>query len=125
MPAPNFQLNSQPNPLIGGHSWPPVFGQESASSLQTTSPRPRPLRIAVIGNHLPRQCGIATFTTDLCDAIVAEYATAGLSVVAINDPRSSYVYPARVQCEVTEGDIASYRAAASFLNSNNVDSCFC
>ena len=32
-----------------------------------------PVRVAVVGNHLPRQCGIATFTTDLCDAIAAEY----------------------------------------------------
>ncbi len=121
MPAPNFQSNSEPNPLIRGQSWPPVFGQQSASLLQTISPRPRTLRIAVIGNHLLRQCGIATLTTDLCDAIVAEYEAAGLSVVAIDDPRSFYVYPARVRSEVTEGDIASYRAAAGLLNSNNVD----
>ena len=26
-----------------------------------------PSRIAVIGNYLPRHCGIATFTTDLCE----------------------------------------------------------
>jgi len=26
-------------------------------------------RIVFIGNYLPRQCGIATFTTDLCKAI--------------------------------------------------------
>jgi len=25
-------------------------------------------RIAFIGNYLPRQCGIATLTTDLCEA---------------------------------------------------------
>lgn len=30
-------------------------------------------RLAFIGNYLPRQCGIATFTTDLCEAIAAEY----------------------------------------------------
>ena len=80
-----------------------------------------PAKTAVIGNHLPRQCGIATFTTDLCDAITAEFGTAALSVVAVNDPQSSYVYPARVRFEVTEADISSYRAAASFLNTSNVD----
>jgi len=31
-----------------------------------------PKRIAVIGNHLPRQCGIATFTTDLLEALINE-----------------------------------------------------
>ena len=34
---------------------------------------PLPTRIAFIGNYLPRQCGIATFTTDLCAAMAAEF----------------------------------------------------
>ena len=33
---------------------------------------PLPTRIAFIGNYLPRQCGIATFTTDLCNAVAAQ-----------------------------------------------------
>ncbi len=44
-----------------------------------------PSRIAVIGNHLPRQCGIATFTTDLCDAIATEYGNARLLALPVND----------------------------------------
>ena len=43
-----------------------------------------PSRIAVIGNYLPRQCGIATFTTDLCGAIAAEYGTARLLALQPN-----------------------------------------
>jgi glycosyltransferase involved in cell wall biosynthesis len=79
------------------------------------------MRIAVVGNHLPRQCGIATFTTDLCDAITAEYGAAGLLVAAVNDPQSSYSYPARVRFEIAEGDISSYRETAHYLNAGNVD----
>jgi len=75
----------------------------------------------VIGNHLPRQCGIATFTTDLSDAISAEYGAAVLSVVAVNDAQSSYTYPTRVRFQIAEGDISSYRATANFLNATNVD----
>lgn len=30
-------------------------------------------RVAFMGNYLPRQCGIATFTTDLCEAMATEY----------------------------------------------------
>jgi glycosyltransferase involved in cell wall biosynthesis len=82
---------------------------------------PRPLRIAIVGNHLPRKCGIATFTTDLSDALSAEYQNSGVFVVAVNDPNSSYRYPARVRFELDEGDVASYRAAADYLNSANVD----
>jgi len=72
-------------------------------------------------NHLPRQCGIATFTADLCDAISADYGTAQLSGVAVNDGHSPYSYPERVRFEITEGNVASYGAAATFLNAGNVD----
>ena len=81
----------------------------------------RPVKIAVIGNHLPRQCGIATFTTDLCNGIAAEYGAAQLSVVAINDGHSSLLFPERVRFEISEGDLASYRAAAEFLNASTFD----
>jgi glycosyltransferase involved in cell wall biosynthesis len=100
---------------------PPAFGTKAASSLQVVPPRLHPLRIAVIGNHLPRQCGIATFTTDLCDAITAEYGGAGLLVGAVNDHQSSYAYPARVRFEIAEGEISSYRATADYLNAGNID----
>jgi glycosyltransferase involved in cell wall biosynthesis len=50
-----------------------------------------------------------------------EYGAGGTSVVAINDPQSSHTYPARVRFEIDEGDLSSYRAAASFLNGSDVD----
>jgi len=121
MAAPNTTLNSQSNRPIHPEARNKIFGVDSASSLQLL-PRPqRSVRIAVLGNHLPRQCGIATFTTDLCNAIAAEYGTAQLSVVAINDEQSSYLYPERVRFEISEGDLASYRTAADYLNASNVD----
>ncbi|MGA3050109.1 MAG: glycosyltransferase family 4 protein [Terracidiphilus sp.] len=114
-------LSSQSHQLIYPEARFKIFGANSASSLQL-APRPqRPIRIAVIGNHLPRQCGIATFTTDLCNAVTAEYGAAQLSVIAINDGQSSYQYPERVRFEISEGNLASYRAAAKFLNEGNVD----
>jgi glycosyltransferase involved in cell wall biosynthesis len=100
---------------------PLLFNKESDSSLQLMPSRSLPARIAVVGNHLPRQCGIATFTTDLCNAISAEFGAAGLMVAAVNDCESSYAYPARVRAQIAEGDISSYRATANFLNSSNVD----
>jgi glycosyltransferase involved in cell wall biosynthesis len=121
MAASNTSLNSQSNCLTYPEARQKFFGVGSGSSLKL-APRPqRPIRIAVIGNHLPRQCGIATFTTDLCNAITAEYGAAQLSVVAINDGQSSYLYPDRVRFEISEGDLASYRSAAEFLNAENVD----
>jgi len=78
-------------------------------------------RIAFIGNYLPRQCGIATFTTDLCEAIAAEHGDTTCIAVPVNDIEGGYAYPARVRFELTEKDLESYRRAADFLNINSVD----
>ena len=78
-------------------------------------------RIGFIGNHLPRQCGIATFTTDLCDAIANQYSETTCIALPVNDIAGGCAYPARVRFELTEKDIASYPQAADFLNINNVD----
>jgi glycosyltransferase involved in cell wall biosynthesis len=80
-----------------------------------------PNRIAIVGNYLPRRCGIATFTTDLCDALHAEYGTTELLALPVNDSEEGYDYPARVRFELSEDNLASYRQAADFLNFSNVD----
>ncbi len=77
-------------------------------------------RIAFIGNYLPRQCGIATFTTDLCEAVAAEFKNTSILAVPVNDTDAGYDYPPRVRFELTEKDVDSYRRAADFLNINNV-----
>lgn len=78
-------------------------------------------RIAFIGNYFPRQCGIATFTTDLCEALAEEYKGTACIALPVNDTEDGYNYPSRVRFELTEKDIESYRRAADFLNINNVD----
>ena len=78
-------------------------------------------RIAFIGNYAPRQCGIATFTTDLCEAVADEYKGTACIALPVNDTEEGYEYPPRVRFELVEKDIESYRRAADFLNINNVD----
>ena len=80
-----------------------------------------PGRIAFVGNYLPRHCGIATFTTDLCDAIHSEYGAAELLALPVNDTEEGYTYPARVRFELSEDNVASYRQAADFLNFRRID----
>src|SRR6266478_581791 len=60
-------------------------------------------KVAMLGNHVPRQCGIATFTADLSEA------------------GKRHAYPARVRFEIGENDVGAYRRAADFLNVNTVD----
>src|ERR1700731_3342511 len=100
---------------------PMVRNVASGSRARSQSKPSLPSRIAVIGNYLPRQCGIATFTTDLCEAIAAEYGAARLLALPVNDTENGYDYPARVRWSLAQDDLTSYQEAAEFLNFNNID----
>src|SRR5688500_5073675 len=78
-------------------------------------------RFAVLGNHLPRHCGIATFTTHLAEALANELPHADALVLAMNDAGRRHAYPSRVRFEIAQSDLSSYRRAADFLNVNQVD----
>ena len=78
-------------------------------------------RFAIVGNHLPRHCGIATFTTHLADALDRAMPDADGFVVAMNDPGRQHAYPPRVRFAIPEADLGAYRRAADFLNANHVD----
>jgi glycosyltransferase involved in cell wall biosynthesis len=93
----------------------------SSRRLSSVPTLPLPTRIAFIGNYLPRQCGIATFTTDLCTALGAEFGSGRLFAIPVNDPDSSYQYPEQVRIEITQEEVASYERAAEFLNFNGND----
>ena len=95
--------------------------QEPAVPVRPQSKAGLPSRIAVVGNYLPRQCGIATFTTDLCDAISTECGAAKLFAVPVNDTESGYEYPSRVRLSLSQDDLSSYEQAADFLNFANFD----
>jgi glycosyltransferase involved in cell wall biosynthesis len=98
-----------------------VLGEKPVTQIPI-QPRPAlPGRIAVVGNYFPRRCGIATFTTDLCDALNAEYGATELLALPVNDTDEGYNYPDRVRFELSEDDLASYRQAADFLNFGNID----
>src|ERR1022692_3876996 len=100
---------------------PRIFDGISVERARVQSKPSLPSRIAVIGNYLPRQCGIATFTTDLCTAISAEYGTARLLALPVNDTEEGYDYAARVRWALSQDDLKSYQDAADFLNFNNID----
>lgn len=78
-------------------------------------------RIAFIGNSLPRRCGIATFTTELQQAVAAVRPRLETSIVAMNDAGRTYAYPDTVRVEIGVDRPEDYLAAAEILNSNQVD----
>ena len=59
-------------------------------------------RIAVIGNSLPRRCGIATFTTDLQRAIANSRPNLTTSIVAMTDHGQAYDYPGSVVLQIRD-----------------------
>ncbi len=110
-----------PDGLLETASSCPSVPEISAAPPRLQAKASLPSRIAVIGNYLPRQCGIATFTTDLCAAISAEYGTTRLLALPVNDTEQGYDYPERVRWSLAQDDMKSYQGAAEFLNFNNID----
>jgi glycosyltransferase involved in cell wall biosynthesis len=78
-------------------------------------------KIAFVGDHLPRKCGIATFTSDLLAAVAAAHPQSQCFCVSVNDIKGGYDYPEVVRFEIEEQDLSSYLRAADFLNISNVD----
>jgi glycosyltransferase involved in cell wall biosynthesis len=80
-----------------------------------------PNRIAFIGNPLPRRCGIATFTTDLQNAVAAARGDLETVIVAMTDHGQTYDYPSTVGFQVNDNRPEDYIRAAEFLNSGRFD----
>jgi glycosyltransferase involved in cell wall biosynthesis len=78
-------------------------------------------RIAFIGNSLPRRCGIATFTTDLQQAISASRSGLETFIVAMTDHGRDYDYPSSVALQIKADNIEDYARAADFLNAGRFD----
>ena len=78
-------------------------------------------RVAFIGNHLPRRCGIATFTHDLHRAVSTERPDLETCVVAMTDPGRTYDYPPAVRFNIRDDVISDYVEAAEFLNNAGFD----
>jgi len=78
-------------------------------------------KIAFVGDHLPRKCGIATFMSDLLAAVATAHPQSQCLAVSVNDIQGGYEYPEVVRFEIEEQDLSSYLRAADFLNISNMD----
>ncbi|GAA4465900.1 glycosyltransferase family 4 protein [Nibrella saemangeumensis] len=80
-----------------------------------------PKNVAFVGDYLPRQCGIATFTADLYQSYHQFFPDANPIVVSVNDTPKGYAYPDEVRYEFYQHRQESYGKAAEFLNTKNVE----
>jgi glycosyltransferase involved in cell wall biosynthesis len=77
--------------------------------------------VAVIGNYLPRQCGIATFTTDLVEGISTVAPDLKCWAAAMNDKPEGYPYPEKVRFEINQNKLTDYGVASQFINIGQAD----
>jgi glycosyltransferase involved in cell wall biosynthesis len=78
-------------------------------------------RVALVGNYLPRRCGIATFTADLSESLATLAPNVEIWAAAMNDRPEGYQYPPRVKFEISASRPSEYRLAADFLNLGHAD----
>ncbi|WP_375381928.1 glycosyltransferase [uncultured Sphingomonas sp.] len=68
--------------------------------------------IALIGNFLPRKCGIATYTTDTYKALRASFPDLAIDVYVMDDHHAPYAYPPEVTRSIPQNDLMAYLSTA-------------
>src|SRR5262249_47542548 len=87
----------------------PTDGEQAARLLMPVMKRNTEIqKIAFVGDYLPRKCGIATFTYDVCTSTATQYPGTDCFVVPVNDTPLGYDYPAEVRFEIEEPEVDSY-----------------
>ena len=79
------------------------------------------LRVLFIGTYVPKECGIATFTSDLLNSVSGEYTDFHCEVIALNDPSETYNYPEEVVLQIERDKIEDYYRAADYINQSDAD----
>jgi len=79
------------------------------------------LKVLFIGTYVPKECGIATFTSDLLNSVSGEYNDVHCEVIALNDPSETYNYPEEVVFQIERDKIEDYYRAADYINQSDID----
>jgi len=91
------------------------------TKLAATKPR---VRVIYVSTYIPRECGIATYTKDLTNAINILNPAFLADIVAIDDKilnGTDYSYPWEVKYKIEQGNLQSWLNAAEYLNQSGAD----
>jgi len=78
-------------------------------------------RVAYMSSYPPRECGIATFTKDLVDAVDELDEFRPSAVIAVNEKETIYNYDRRVRWQIERDSVDDYLQVASRIKSSDVD----
>ena len=79
------------------------------------------LRVLFIGTYVPKECGIATFTSDLLNSVSGENNDVHCEVIALSDPSETYNYPEEVVFQIQRDKLEDYYLAADYINQSAAD----
>jgi glycosyltransferase involved in cell wall biosynthesis len=80
------------------------------------------LNVAFVGNYLPRICGIATFTKDICESVSKNLSSSSnVFAIAVNDNNKTYDYPKKVIGTINQETQKDYIDAANIINTSNAE----
>lgn len=79
------------------------------------------VKVLFIGTYVPKECGIATFTSDLLNSVFGEDNDVHCEVIALNDPFETYNYPEEVVFQIQRDRIEDYYRAADYINQSDID----
>ncbi|NLS27868.1 D-inositol-3-phosphate glycosyltransferase [Sphingomonas sp. S2M10] len=82
---------------------------------------PRIRHLALIGNFLPRKCGIATFTADTYTALAERYPEIQVDVYAMDDLPGHYAYPPQVTGSIAQNDRGAYLETARKIEASGAE----
>jgi glycosyltransferase involved in cell wall biosynthesis len=79
------------------------------------------LKVLFIGTYVPKECGIATFTSDLLNSVSREYNDVDCEIIALNDPSETYNYSKEVVFQIERDKLKDYYLAADYINQSDAD----
>jgi len=74
--------------------------------------------VALLGNFLPRKCGLATYTTDTYHALAARFPEMRVDVYAMDDHPGRYAYPPEVTRAIPQRERIAYLDAARAIEAS-------
>jgi len=77
--------------------------------------------IVYVSTYPPRECGIATFTKDLIDAVNETDTKKSQKVIAVNEKGAIYTYDKKVKFIIERDNEDDYIQAAEYVNDSDID----